>query len=381
MTERLFDQDSYIKEFSATVIGCEKVGDFYKTELDKTAFFPEGGGQKGDTGTLNGISVLDTQEEDGIIYHYTSDFFEKGASVTGVLDWDKRFYKMQNHTAEHIISGLVHKKFGYDNSGFHLGDDFVTMDFNGFISQEAIDAIEREANRLIWECRFVKAYYPENLSELSYRSKLDLKDNVRIVDIEGIDSCACCAPHVKNTAEIGMIKIFSCQKYKGGVRITAKSGMFLYNELCTYHSTLKQLSSLLSLPAEDTATGVKNLLSRIDTMNYEMNGLKSQILKAELKDSNTPFFFTDSLDIKEAVNILKEQFPNLCGAFLGNDADGFRFMIYTENLEVIKATLKEKFNASAGGRDNMLQGLIKASRNEIENFFSFILTEENSQLN
>lgn len=376
MTERLFDKDSYIKEFSARCISSTKENEVYKIALDKTAFFPEGGGQKGDTGFLNGIEVFDTQEEDGIIYHYTYSPIEENALVEGRLNWDERFFKMQNHTAEHMISGLVFKKFGYSNTGFHLGTDFVTMDYNGPISERELDEIEYTANRLASEGRSVTAYYPDpdDLLHLIYRSKLDLKENVRIVDIKGIDSCACCAPHVKNTAEVGMIKIISCQRYKGGVRILAKSGMYAFRELNTYQKTLKNISALLSLPPEETDKGVEKLLKRLEEQRYCLNGLKAEKLKTELNDSPLPYAFVDSPELlKDAVNILFEKHGGTCGAFSGDDETGYRFMILSD-LDNIKDLLRESLNASGGGRDNMLQGMIRATREKIANFFDKVLT-------
>lgn len=374
MTERLFDKDSYIKNFTAICLSSVEEKGVFKTVLDKTAFFPEGGGQKGDTGFLNGIEVFDTQEENGIIYHYTHSPIEENTLIEGALNWDERFYKMQNHTAEHIISGLVFKKFGYSNTGFHLGEDFITMDYNGIITESELEEIEFKANRLASEGHPVKAYYPENLEGITYRSKLDLKENVRIVDIEGIDVCACCAPHVKNTAETGMIKILSCQRYKGGVRLLAKCGMFAFKELDTYQKTLKKLSALLSLPPEETFLGVEKLMKKIEEQRYELNGLKAEKLRTELENSSLPYAFVDSPELlKDAVNILYKRHNTTCGAFAGDDESGYRFMILSD-LKNIKDVLKEGLNASGGGRDNMVQGIVKASREEIAKFFDKVLT-------
>lgn len=363
---RLFDIDSYIKEFTTTVLSLKEENGIYLIELKDTAFFPEGGGQKSDTGFLNDIEVFDVQEIDGKIYHFTKMPIEASTQVKGVINWDARFYKMQNHTAEHIISGLVYKKFGYDNTGFHLGEDYVTLDFNGNITQEEIEEIEFSANKLAAEGHSIKAWYPENPKDYTYRSKLDLKDNVRLVEIEGIDLCACCAPHVKNTAEVGLIKIMSMQKYKGGVRIELKSGIFAFNQLHIYHKTLKKLSALLSLPPENTYEGVEKLMAKISELQYENTGLKLELLKSTLESTSSPIIFVDSPDLlKDAVNLLNTKFPEFSGVFSGNEVDGYRFMILTEKPEEIKALLKDKLNASGGGRDNMIQGKINASKNAI----------------
>lgn len=367
---KLYDTDSYIKEFTSAVLSVKEKDDTYLIELQDTAFFPEGGGQKSDTGTLNNIEVFDVQEIDNKIYHYTNAPLKIGEEVKGVINWDQRFYKMQNHTAEHIISGLIFEHFGYENVGFHLGDNIVTMDYNGPITQEEIEEIEFLANKKAAEGHIIKTWYPENPQNYTYRSKLDLKENIRLVEIEGIDLCACCAPHVRNTSEVGLIKIMAMQKYKSGVRIELKSGLFAFETLHTYHKTLRKLSSLLSLPPENTFVGVEKLMSKINELQYENTGLKLEILKSTLKGAEKPIIFIDSPDLlKDAVNLLNEKFRHFSGAFAGNDTDGYRFMILTDTPDEIKTILKEKFNASGGGRDNMLQGKINSSQFEISTVF------------
>lgn len=369
MTKRLFDESSYIKEFTANVLECINCDGFYKVVLDQTAFFMEGGGQKSDTGFLNDVPVFDVHEENGIIYHYTrSPILEK--EVKGVLDWDKRFNKMQNHSAEHIISGIVHTNYGYENTGFHLGDDVVTMDYNGILSQEDIDKIEFLANKAIWENRKITCWYPKDLKSLTYRSKLDLKENIRIVEIDGVDRCACCAPHVKETGEIGFIKIVYWQKYKGGVRIFAKAGSFAYNEIMGYYRTLKKLSNTLSLPFEETPLGVEKLITKLDNTQFELNGLRAEALKNEINQNSNKYVFVENAELlKDGANLLYKKHNALSGAFCGNDIEGYRFFIVTPDAEKTKILLKEKLNASGGGRDNVLQGKTNAKKEDIIEFF------------
>ncbi|MBE7092584.1 MAG: alanyl-tRNA editing protein [Clostridiales bacterium] len=370
LTKRLFDENSYISEFTATVTDSIECDGFYKTVLDQTAFFAEGGGQKSDTGYLDNIPLFDVQEENGIIYHFTHSPIEK-KEIKGVIDWEKRFNKMQNHSAEHVISGIVHTHYGYENTGFHLGDDVVTMDYSGPLNQEDIDKIEFLSNKVVWENRKITCYYPENTENLFYRSKLDIKENLRIVEIDGVDRCACCAPHVKETGEIGFIKIVSWQKYKGGVRLFMKAGSFAFNEINGYFKALKKLSVLLSLPMEETPAGVEKLMQKLNDTQYQLNGLKLELLKREINQTDCNFAFVDSADLlKDAVNLLNNKFNSICGAFFGNDIDGYRFNIITPDIEATKTLLKEKLNASGGGRDNMLQGKTNAKKEEIIRFFN-----------
>jgi alanyl-tRNA synthetase len=372
MTERLFDKDSYIKEFDAICLECRQTESGYAIILDKTAFFPEGGGQKSDTGTLNGISVFDAQENDGIIYHYTSTPIEKDSTVKGIINWDERFFKMQNHTAEHIISGIVHSLYGYENTGFHLSENAVTMDYNGPLDKDDIDKIEFLANEAVWENRTVTCYYPPSTQDITYRSKLDIKENLRIVNIDGIDTCACCAPHLKTTSEAGLIKIVSFMRYKGGVRMFLKAGSLAYNEVCTFYNVLKKASGLLSLPPENITDGIEKLIKAEKDLRYELNGLKAEVLKNEIKGSTVPYVFVDSPELlKDAVNLLAEKFPTLAGAFSGDEENGFRFMIITSDTDKTKELLKSQFNASCGGRDNMLQGMIKCDISAVKNLFTF----------
>ena len=217
MTEKLFYQDSHMKEFQATVVSCEPQKDHYLIVLDQTAFFPEGGGQYADTGKLGDVEITDVHEKDGVIYHTANMPLEVGSTVTGRLHWEERFEKMQQHTGEHIVSGLVHERFGYQNVGFHLGSDYCTMDFNGPITKEQLKEIEREANEAVYQNLDIQVLYPskEELSDMEYRSKIEIEGQVRIVVVPGYDVCACCAPHVKKTGEIGMIKLVNMMNYKG----------------------------------------------------------------------------------------------------------------------------------------------------------------------
>ena len=241
MTVKLYDIDSHLSEFSATVLSCENA----VAVLDKTAFFPEGGGQTSDTGYIDGVKVNDVQIKDGVIYHYLESDIEVGKTVECKLLWDERFRKMQNHSGEHIISGIVHSLYGFDNVGFHLSKAEMTMDFDGVLTREDLLKIEKLANAAVWQNVKFNCYYPESLENLEYRSKLDLTEDVRIVEIEGYDRCACCAPHVNTSAEIGVIKILDFCKLRGGVRLFVKCGSDALDDYnCRYQNDLK-ISSLL----------------------------------------------------------------------------------------------------------------------------------------
>ena len=299
MTVKLYDIDSHLSEFSATVLSCENA----VAVLDKTAFFPEGGGQTSDTGFIDGVKVNDVQIKDGIIYHYLESDVEVGKTVECKLLWDERFRKMQNHSGEHIISGIVHSLFGFDNVGFHLSKTEMTMDFSGMLSREDLLKVEYLANKAIWENVKFNCYYPESLENLEYRSKLDLTNDVRIVEIDGYDRCACCAPHVNTSSEIGIIKILDFEKNKGGVRLWVKCGADALNDYnLKYQSGLK-ISSLLCTEQENVASAVEKLIKTDGELRFRIIDLQRRLIAEKVKSfcGDTPVTaeFETDMDIKE----------------------------------------------------------------------------------
>ena len=264
MTEKLYYIDSHMKAFTATVTSCEKNGDRFEVTLDRTAFFPEGGGQLGDSGVIGGVRVFDTHEKNGEIKHYVNQALETGKTYDCAIDWETRFRRMQNHSGEHIVSGLVHKKYGYNNVGFHMGSDVVTIDFDGELSWEQLLEIEREANRAIAANYKVTATFPAEdvLKTLEYRSKLELTENVRIVEIENTDICACCAPHVNSTAEVGTVRILTAERRRrggDGVRITMLCGLDAFEHEVIIDANNAEVSTLLSAKRTETAAAVRRL--------------------------------------------------------------------------------------------------------------------------
>ena len=287
MTERLYNQDVYTKTFTGTVRSCTEVPgqEGYEVILDRTAFFPEGGGQYGDIGTLGGVRVRDTKERDGEVLHYTEGPLQEGDTVEGEIDWKVRFSRMQQHTAEHILSGLVHGRFGYQNVGFHLGDDICTMDFNGPITREEMEEIEQEANRAVYEDLPVHILYPpeEELQKMEYRSKIEIDGQVRIVWVPGYDRCACCATHVGSTGEIGQIKVIAMMNYKGGVRVTMVSGDRALLDHEKRERDMKEISAMLSAKEDELPEAVRRLMEenedrkcQIIELQKRMNELKVQ---------------------------------------------------------------------------------------------------------
>ena len=378
MTEKLYDKDSHLKEFSATVLSCEKSGENYSVILDKTAFFPEGGGQESDRGNIGAAEVLDVQIVSGEIIHYTDRPLNIGEEYACTLNWDRRFRNMQNHSGEHIVSGIVHRLYGLNNVGFHLGAE-MTVDFDGVLSKEQLSEIERLANKAVWDNVPIRAYYPDEkeLKTLDYRSKLELTENVRIVDIEGYDLCACCAPHVKKTGEIGLIKILDSFKNKGGVRIFIKCGIDALKDYNDKYSNVQRISNLLSVKQNEAAAAVDRLRDENRELKFEISNLKKRLITEKVKnfvpESEKTAVFEDNLDIKELqlfADALYKKSGGIRGVFSGENGN-FSFAICGEEaaLDLFFKSFKERFSVRGGGRNGMVQGTVVAGRWEIEEYF------------
>ncbi|MEG0355446.1 MAG: alanyl-tRNA editing protein, partial [Lachnospiraceae bacterium] len=277
MTEKLFYVDSHMDTFSARVLSCECTENGYDVVLDRTAFFPEGGGQSADTGLLNQVEVVDAKEKEDIVYHQTKSPLKIGEIVQGKIDAAKRFSRMQQHTGEHIVSGIIHRKYGYHNVGFHLGTEAVTMDFDGSITREQLKEIELLANEAVVKDLDIRISYPskELLERMEYRSKIAIDGQVRIVTIPDYDVCACCAPHMKKTGEIGMIKLIGIQNYKGGVRISMLCGFRALADYNQKEESTKAISVELSAKEEKLVEAVQHQKEEVTRLKWMMANLQS----------------------------------------------------------------------------------------------------------
>lgn len=376
MTEKLFYEDSHLKQFTAVVQECLKSGDRYQVVLNRTAFFPEGGGQYADTGMLETVHVLDVQEKDGTIYHLTDGELIPGTEVTGRIDWEERFMKMQQHTGEHIVSGLVHARFGYRNVGFHLGTTDCTMDFNGEIKKEELLEIELEANKAVIQNLDVIVTYPsvEALESLEYRSKIEIEGQVRIVTIPGYDVCACCAPHVSKTGEIGQIKLTNVQRYKGGVRVTMLCG---FRALADYNRKLqaaRQISAALCAKEDETAEAVVHLQEECAQWKQRVLNLQKDLLSYKAKEvddtEDAVCLFEPELE-GEAPRFLMNQVLDaghgVCAVFSGGKDENYRYVIGSRQLDLRKLVkeLNMEFQGRGGGKPEMVQGSLHGKQDEL----------------
>ena len=377
-TIKLFYENAFTAAFDAVVVSCEERKGGFAVALDRTAFNPEGGGQSGDTGVLGGVRVTDTQERDGVIYHTTDAPLPAGQAVRGELDWAERFRKMQDHSGEHVVSGLVHAKYGYDNVGFHLGDDGCTIDFSGELTREQLEEIEREANAVVWRNVPITARFPapEELKTLDYRSKLDLTENVRIVTVEGIDMCACCAPHVERTGQIGVIKLLDFMRHRGGVRIWLKAGADALRDYGARYAATAAISALLNVPQADVVPAAEKLLASRDELKFELTGLRRRAVEAQAAALSPTerhlvlFADGEDADLRLLVNAGMEKCGGVCAVFSGKDGD-YRFVMgsLTRDMRAFAKEIREPLSARGGGQERMISGRCAADRDAIGAFF------------
>lgn len=376
-TIKLYENDSYIKDFSASVVSCDKTDGGFLVVLDKTAFFPEGGGQDADKGEINGIEVLDVQIKNDIIYHKLEKAFEIGSTVDCKIDWDTRFSRMQNHTGEHIVSGVIHRTFGYNNVGFHMNDSLVTFDVDGPLTDEDIKLVEKKANEAIYANNSIKAIYPtpEELPDYDYRSKLDITEGVRLIEIENTDLCACCAPHVARTGEVGIIKIVSCIPYKKGARIEMLCGALALNDYMNLHNANKQIMNMLSAKRFETPLAVERIQTELSNARAENKKLSGELamLKMEkhIRDNKVCVFIDGASydELRNCSNTLIEEYE-FCYLFSNADENNYIYVVSSKENSVreLVQELNKTFNGKGGGRDTYAQGKITATKEDIKTF-------------
>lgn len=392
MTEKLYDSDPYGKKFKSHITSAVPTADGrLDIVLESTLFFPEEGGQTCDKGTLKiNNHIFDVSSviiENDTIHHLVSP--ADGAAVlpapgdmaNGEIDFNHRYSNMQNHTGEHIFSGIIHEKFGYDNVGFHLSDNEVTMDYNGTLTDSDVASVENKVNQVIRSRIPVVCRYPskEELSTMDYRSKKEIEGPVRIVTIEGVDVCACCAPHVKNTVEVGLLKVLSRQNYKGGTRLSILCGMRAVSDYIQCRKELIEISHLIKRPAGEAYEYLSHLMEERDSLKYEIKKMSGKLLlieaeKAVFKDKNTFIFFDNETDpdaARECVNQMCKKTGRLFGIFwkIKSTAMSWRYIIGrsspSDDARDACTLLKKTFGAKGGGSASMVQGNVNASEKDI----------------
>ena len=378
-TRKLYYENSNLREFSAVVTGCTQTEGGYLVTLDATAFYPEGGGQACDLGMLGDARVLDVQEQGGAVVHLCDRPLEPGRTIRGKLDWQRRLDLMQQHSGEHILSGLIHAQFGYHNVGFHVGKDVMEVDFDGPLDAQELAQLEQEANEAIWMDLPVLCGIPgpQELETLSYRSKKALSWPVRIVHIPGFDRCACCGVHVTHTGQIGLIKVISCIKFHQGVRLELVCGKRAYDYLCRVQEQNRQISQLLSAKPLETAPAVRRLSDQLAGEKLRSAALEKQLFRSIAENyvnCADAVHFAEGLS-PAAVRELADAIVQRCSgtvAVFSADGDKHNFCLLRKDGDVkaLGDALCRELAGRGGGKPGSYQGSLTATREEILSFWA-----------
>jgi len=375
---KLYYEDSHIRSFTARVTGCEETEKGYLVTLDATAFYPEGGGQACDLGTLGGKRVLDVREKNDQVSHLCDAPLTVGESVEGILDWERRFDLMQQHTGEHILSGIIHARYGYGNSGFHVGADVLTVDFDGPIPAEDLPSLEWAVNQAVWANVPVNCYVPspEELPNVPYRTKKALPWPVRIVDVEGYDLCACCGVHVKYTGEVGFVKLMSCVKFHQGVRIEMVCGGRAVKLMDAIYNQNKQVPAAFAAKLLETGEAARHKNETWEQERFHTVCVRRKyfsLLAETYRDKGFAVCFEDDLNsagIRELASAIYDTCGGTAAVFSGSDGAGYSLCLAGDaaRVKALGTALNAALGARGGGKPGFYQGSVPANRAEIVAF-------------
>lgn len=379
-TVKLFYENPFLKMFSAKVLTCERAETGFAVSLDRTAFYPEGGGQPADHGFLNDTSVTDVQEREGVIFHNVDQPLETGETVTGIIDWPRRFDHMQQHSGEHILSGILCRDCRCDNVGFHMGADTVTIDYDAEISRQQALKAEQEANDIIAADKPVEIAYPsrEELKTIHYRSKKELTGQVRIVTFPGADCCACCGTHVLRAGQVELVKVLSVQKFRDGVRMEIVCGGRALHLFSTVYGQNRAVAQMLSVKISDTADAVNRTLKDLATAKQRMSELEEQVFTATAEKyagSGDVLLLENPMRpdaVRKLADAVAKRCGGLCAVFAGSDGDRYNYTLVRADggdLRQLVKNLNASLNGRGGGKAGFAQGSVQTSRKKIKTFF------------
>ena len=378
-TRKLYYEDCHLSSFTSQVLSCEPAEGGWEVVLAATAFYPEGGGQAADLGTLGQAQVLDVQERGEAVVHLCDRPLSPGAEVTGSIDYARRFDLMQQHTGEHIISGIVHRRYGYHNTGFHVGSEVLTVDFDGVIPAEDLASIELEANQALWQNMTLKCWTPspDELPTVTYRTKRALPWPVRIVEIPGWDSCACCGIHVGHTGEVGLVKIFSTIGFRGGTRMEMACGKRALDILNDNFRQNRQVSQAFSVQLHQTGEAARRMNALLDEEKHRYAALQLRLFRqiaAGYENAGNVLRFEPELDpvmVRELADAIAETCGGRAAVFSGSDGDGYNFCMVTRNgdLRQLGKEMTGALSGRGGGKPICQQGKVTATEEAIRAFF------------
>ena len=379
MTEKLYYKDSLLTEFTGTVLSCREEKGSWEVVLDRTAFYPEGGGQPADQGLLGGAAVTDVRERDGEIVHICAGPLPVGESVSGQVDFARRFDFMQQHSGEHIVSGILCGLFQCGNVGFHIGHELVTIDFNAQLTAEDAAEVERRANQYIWEDHALSVAYPspEELEKLDYRSKKALAGQVRIVSWPGADCCACCGTHVLRSGQVGLVKLLSCQKFREGVRIEMAAGARALDRFNVIAGQNTRVSQLLSAKPDATAAAVERLQAELYALRGRVAALEERDfarLARQYQGAGDVLLVEPAMSpesLRKLCGAVQNAAGGRCAVFAGGEG-AFQYAVSAPegDLRPLAKSINAALNGRGGGKPNFVQGSVQAEEGEIARFFS-----------
>ena len=379
-TRKLYYENCLLREFTAEVLSCEKCEKGFAVILSATAFYPEGGGQACDLGTLGEARVLDVQEREEAVVHYCDCPLETATTVTGVIDWQRRFDLMQQHTGEHMVSGVIHKRYGWHNVGFHVGSEVVTIDFDGIVPQEDLPAIEAEVNAGIWADLAVRCWYPspEELPNVGYRTKKQLPWPVRVVEIPGFDKCACCGVHTERTGQVGLVKLFTSVGCRGGSRLEMACGRRALEMLNQVFDQNRQVSQAFSAQIFETGAAARRMNETLEQEKLLYGALQKKLFRfvaeSYVNYGDVVHFEEglDSVQIRELADAIADSCGGFAAVFSGSEETGYGYAIVTRagDLRPLGKALNTALNGRGGGKPIFQQGRVLASKKRIEEFFS-----------
>ena len=378
-TRKLYYEDCLLREFTAQVLSCEKCEKGFEITLTATAFYPEGGGQACDLGTLGDARVLDVQERGETVIHLCDRPLDVGAEVTGVLDWARRFDLMQQHTGEHMVSGVIHKRYGWHNVGFHMGSEVITIDFDGIVPAEDLPAIEAEVNAGIWTDLPVRCWYPspDELPTVGYRTKKQLPWPVRIVEIPGFDKCACCGVHTARTGQVGLVKLFTSIGCRGGSRLEMACGQRALEMLNQAFDQNRQVSQAFSAQITETGMAARRMNEALEQEKVRYGALQKKLFRfvadSYVNQGNVLHFeeSLDSVQIRELADAIAENCGGFAAVFSGSEESGYGYAIVTRegDLRSLGKTMNAALTGRGGGKSIFQQGRVMAQKTRIEEFF------------
>ena len=378
-TRKLYYEDCHLRRMTATVLSCEERDGKYRVILDATVFYPEGGGQAADTGTLGSVNVLDPREEGETVVHVCDGPLAPGETVEGEICWEERFARMQQHTGEHMVSGLIHQKFGWHNTGFHMSSQDITIDFDGVIPPEALPELEAEVNRRVWEDLEVRCFVPspEELERTFYRTKRALPWPVRIVQVPGTDSCACCGVHCARTGEVGLVKLFSSIPFRGGSRLVMACGGRALQLLNEAYGQNKLVSQAFSAKIRETGEAARRMNALLEERKLRIAQLERQLFAQTARSYSgrgDVLHFEEGLapaSVRELADMIAEECGGTAAVFSDTDEAGYSFCLVTRSGDLRERTkaMTAALGGRGGGKPNFQQGSVKCARADIEAFF------------